>query len=176
LEKTVRKRKVASRKHRPGKHRPGKMPKAILEETRRVLWMLRVPTSFDQVKGLVSEEKTLRAFTYFQRRKVEFGKMGVITKIIPTIHYSKEDVESIDFEVEFQSGETLFVEVKNRWNFQLERKLLIRNRCLIAIPWKTADEEARKIVLVAVNRFFQKQERRREKQGGSEGQLVGAHH
>jgi hypothetical protein len=172
LNKKVRRRKAASRKYLAGKEL-----KATLREkgVRRVLWMLRVPTSFSEVKGLVSEEKALRAFEYFQLKKVVFP-VGVITKITPTIHYSEDDRKGIDLMMEFQGGGILFVEVKNRRNLRLERDLRRRNRCLIAIPWETADKEVRKIVLEAVNRFFQKRGMRREEQKGEAGRLVGVHH
>ena len=170
MKKRARKAK-ASRKH----HRVKKtLMRALQEEAgvRRGLWILRVPTSFAESKGLIAEEKALRALEYFQRKKEEFYPKGVITKITPTIHYSEEDRKSIDLKVEFQNGE-LLGEVKNRWNQKLEEKLRKRNRCLIAIPWGTPDEKARKIVQEAINHW---EPRGQEKERSSAGQTLGAYH
>lgn len=129
------------------------------KEVRKGLWILRAPLSFHEEKGLISEEKARRAFEYFQRKKTKFHRVGVITKVTPTEHYSQEDKEDIDIKVEFQNGEILFVEVKNRWNQKLEENLRRENRCLIAIPWDMNNERARDITWTKANRFLQKQKR-----------------
>jgi len=139
-------------------------------EVRNALWILGVPTSFAQQKGLTSEERALRSFEYFQRRRKKFGLLGEIKKITPTMHYSKEDRRGIDIKVEFQN-EILFAEVKNQGSQKLEEELWEKNRCLIVMPWNTSDEKARDIIWKAVNRFF----RERAKKSSTD-QFLGAYH
>lgn len=149
----------------------------ILEEegVRRALWMLRVPTSFSEAKGLTAEEKTLQGLKGLQRRKVKFYPAGgVIKNVTFTMHFSQKDKEGIDIEVEFQDGERIFVDAKGRqWDQDLAEKLLRRNRCLIAVPMGTSDEEAEEMAYQAVSWFLQeRQEREKERR---EDQLLGAH-
>ena len=147
---------------------------AILEEegVRKALWMLNVPTSFAELKGLIAEEKALRAFEYFRRKKVEFYQIGVITNVVPTMHYSWEDKKSIDIKVEFQDGKLIFNEVKSRWSKGIEEKLWRGNRCLIVIPFGISDEEAISVVWKAVSRFLQRSQDKKV----DKTQLCGAYH
>ena len=145
----------------------------ILEEegVRRALWILNVPTSLGELKGLIAEEKSLRGLEGLQRRKVEFCQVGAIMKVTPTEHLSQEDQEGIDIKVEFQNGKIVFADVKgHRWTQSEARVLLKRSRCLIAIPERTSDEEAKEMVWEQTNWFLQ--EREKERRGD---QLLGAH-
>lgn len=149
-----------ARKNISARNRYKKAEKTILEkeQVKKGFWIAGIPTSFQEWKGVVAENKTLEALKYLQQQKVEFCKMGVITNVIPTQHFSEEDMQSIDIKVTFQNGAELLVEVKNSGNRRLENKLRKRNRCLIAIPLETTAKEARKIVQSSVNRFFQEQD------------------
>lgn len=165
--------KKKARKGARRERRTKKTLKAFLREAgvRRALWILKVPTSFGEMKGLIAEEEALRGLEHFQRRKVEFYQVGVITNVAPTMHFSQEDKEGIDIKVEFQGGKMVFADIKgHRWTEREARELLRRNRCLIAIPERTSDEEAREMALEQINWFLQERERER-----SEGQLLGAH-
>jgi hypothetical protein len=90
--------------------------------------------------------------------KMLFYQVGLITKITPTEHFSPEDKKKIDIKVRFQRGRVL-IDVKSRWNQQLEEELRKNNRCLVAMPFGVTDEEAIKIVLEAVNRFLREKEK-----------------
>lgn len=147
----------------------------ILEEegVRRALWMLKIPTSFAELKGLIAEEKALRGLEGLQRRKVKFYQAGgVIKNVTPTMHFSEKDKEGIDIEVEFQGGEKVFVDAKGRqWEKGLAEKLLSRNRCLIAIPLRTSESDEEEIAYQAVSWFLQERQERERR----EDQLIGAH-
>jgi len=135
--------------------------KLLLQEkgVRKALWILRVPTSFSELKGLVAEEMALKVFEHFQQRRTEFCALGVIQSVTPTIHYSEEDKQAIDIKVEFQS-ETVLVEVKcHRWTAWEAYKWLKLNRCFIGIPQYTTNEEAVELVKAALSWFLEEQEK-----------------
>lgn len=165
--------KIKARKGTLRKRGARKTREALLKEVgvRRASWILKVPTSPRELKGLIAEEKAFWRLEDFQQRKVKFYQVGVIMKVAPTMHLSQEDKEGIDIKVEFQSGEIVFADVKgHRWTQSEARDLLRRNRCLIAIPEGTSDEETKGMVWEQTNWFLQEQEKER-----SEGQLLGAH-
>ena len=150
--------KKKARKGVRRERRTKKTLEAFLKEVgvRSALWILGVPTSLSELKGLIAEEKALRGLECSQRRKVEFYQVGMITNVAPTMHFSQEDKEGIDIKVEFQSGKIVFADVKgHRWTEKEARELLRRNRCLIAIPERTSDEEAREMALEQTNWFLQ---------------------
>ena len=164
--------KEGARKGKRRKRRTGKNWKALLQErgVRKALWMLRIPTSFSELKGLIAEEIALRGFERLQQRRVEFYTIGAILNVTPTIHYSEEDKQAIDIKVEFQS-ETVLVEVKcHRWTAWEAYKWLKMDRCFVGLPLGSSNEEAVASVEEQLTWFL----REREKMRSANAQLIGA--
>ena len=121
----------------------------------RTLWILGVPSSPSDYRGLAAERKALQALKYHQKKKTEFPGGRVIQEVTPTLHFSQADMEGKDAYVKFQNGETLAIQIQNWWSRRVEREFRKKGICLIAI-WPNEEKgTARKRAFEAIFRFYQ---------------------
>jgi hypothetical protein len=126
---------------------------------KRTRWILGIPTSAKDWRGLQAEQKIFQSLEYHQRKKTEFPKGRKIREFTPVLHFSRDDREGKDiiakFQVEFQpDSETLPIQVQNWWSREAENEFREKGICLIAV-WPEEDEKkARERTFDAISKWF----------------------
>lgn len=122
---------------------------------KRTLWILGIPSSLRDYRGLAAERKALQALNYHQKKKTEFPGGRVIEEVTLTLHFSKADMEGKDAYVGFQDGEILPVQIQNWWARETEEEFKEKGICLIAIWPNEGKEKARERAFDAISSFYQ---------------------
>jgi len=125
---------------------------------KRTLWILGVPTSAKDWRGLQAEQKVFQSLEYHKRKKTEFPGGRRIKEFTPTVHFSHDDYEGKDiivkFQVEFLDNEILPIQVQNWWSREVEEEFREKGICLIAV-WPEEDKKkARERTFDAISKWF----------------------
>jgi len=114
----------------------------------------------EKKRGLEAENKAEKALKHLMRKGQKFygqGKMdgrGKIIKITKTPRFSGNDLAGVDFEILFETGEVLPLQIKNHWTWKEEKEYRKKGICLIGI-WPDEDiEEAKKRVYKALQLYL----------------------
>jgi len=111
-------------------------------------------------RGLEAENKAEKVLKYFIRKRWKFygqGKIdgrGKILKITKSSHLSGDDLAGVDFEILFETGEVLPLQIKNHWTWKEEKEYRKKGICLIGI-WPDEDvKKAEKRVYKALQLYL----------------------
>lgn len=131
---------------------------------KRTQWILGIPATAKEERGLQAEQKVFQSLEYHKRKKTEFPGGRRIKEFMPTVHFSQDDREGKDVIVKFQvkfrpDDEVLPIQVRNWWTWQAERKFRKKGTCLVVVRPEEDEKKARERTFDTVSKWFLKVER-----------------
>ncbi|MDO8265293.1 MAG: hypothetical protein Q7T34_02905 [Candidatus Parcubacteria bacterium] len=107
-------------------------------------------------RGLLAEEKAVFALNSLKDRGNQFPGKRRIVDVRRTERGSEEDYQGKDIVIVFQTGETIYVQVKNWWTKNAEKKYIKRGICFIAVFSENNGKGLEKIIYNTISRFLRK--------------------
>lgn len=135
------------------KVKPIRDPKKI-ESIERTKWILNIPFSPQDWRGLEAEKNVIGILERFKRKKIEFPGGRVIEEVISTLHYSPDDSKGIDIKVKFQDSEVLYIQVQNWDTWGTKEKFKKKGICLIVFRTGEDKIKGRKRILADISEFL----------------------
>jgi len=124
----------------------------------RTKWILNIPTSPQERRGLEAEQKAKKALQRLMEGKVGFFNGSRIKGFEETYHFDPKDQSGIDFEVTLISPdgaeENLPLQVKSYWNLEEQKSYGSGGICFIGIWPDEIGEAAIDRVASAIANFL----------------------
>ncbi len=121
-------------------------------------WLLNIPSSEKEAKGLEAEEKAEKAIRYLMERGVHLYDERRIETFEKTWHFSSDDKRGIDFKVTLidkdNKREELLIQVKSYWKMKEQKSYGAAGICFIGIWPREVGSDAVNRVATSIANFL----------------------